>query len=81
MSKHWNPDDELADRPCPRHDLDREFKWLKAADEPARPAKAAWPDGATAGLLLVAASCVAIGSLLYQFAGPLHPIEDSVARP
>ena len=66
MSKHWNPDEEIA--------------WINAAHEPSRPAKAAWPEGATAGLLLVAASCLAMGVLLYQFAGPRTVIEDNVAR-
>lgn len=80
MSKHWNPDEELADRSCLQQDLDRELAWLKAADETSRPAKAPWPEGATAGLLLVAASCLAVGALLYQFAGPRDVIEDSVAR-
>ena len=80
MSKHWNPDEELADRSCPQHDLDRALAWLKAADETSRPQKAAWPEGATAGLLLVAASCLAVGALLYQFAGPREVIEESVTR-
>jgi hypothetical protein len=66
VSKHWNPDEELASR--------------IAAEELARAQKRSWPEGATAGLLLVAASCLAVGALLYQFAGPRDVIEDSVAR-
>ncbi|HET9397639.1 MAG TPA: hypothetical protein VFO45_02360 [Sphingomicrobium sp.] len=66
MSKHWNPDAELA--------------WLKVADDvpPARPSS--WPEGATAGLVLVAVACFAFGVVLYQFAGPREVIEESVAR-
>ena len=45
--KHWNADEELARR--------------IAAEEEARAGKRPWPDGATAGLLLVALSCVALG--------------------
>ena len=65
MSKHWNPDEELA--------------WLAAADEPARPVKGSWPEGATAGLLLVACSCLAVGAVLYSFAGPRLIIEEAAA--
>ena len=32
--------------------------------------KASWPEGATAGLLLVAAACSAVSLTLYQVAGP-----------
>ena len=32
--------------------------------------KASWPQGATAGLLLVAAVCLGIATALYQVAGP-----------
>ena len=32
--------------------------------------KASWPEGATAGLLLVAALCLGIATALYQVAGP-----------
>ena len=35
----------------------------------ARP-KAQWPEGATAGLIVVAAACVGIAVLLYKVAGP-----------
>ena len=38
--------------------------------------KAQWPEGATIGLLVVAAACVGIGALLYQVAGPRDSIED-----
>ena len=65
MSKHWDADEELAR--------------CIAADEAAR-AQRTWPEGATAGLLLVALSCIAFGALLYQFTGPRNPVEQSVAR-
>jgi hypothetical protein len=29
-----------------------------------------WPEGATAGLVLVAAACLGLGVLLYHLAGP-----------
>jgi hypothetical protein len=51
MSKHWNPEDELA--------LGREPR-----------AKARWPEGATAGLVMLGVGCFAIGMLLYRLAGP-----------
>ena len=35
-----------------------------------RPARKAWPAGATAGLLLVAAGCAGVAALLYRLAGP-----------
>lgn len=65
MSKHWNSDEELAR--------------CIAADELARDRKR-WPEGATAGLLLVAASCLALGLILYQVTGPRPVIEESVAK-
>ena len=51
MSKHWNPEEEIARIRQPR-------------------AKDSWPEGATAGLVIVAASCVAFAVLLYNIAGP-----------
>lgn len=33
-------------------------------------AKREWPEGATAGLVLVAAACVGLAVVLYQLAGP-----------
>ena len=59
---HWKPDGETD-------------RWTRA-DGDSPPARASWPEGATAGLLLVAAACLAVGALLYQVAGPLDPIED-----
>lgn len=35
-----------------------------------RAAKPRWPEGATAGLLLLAAGCVGFAMLLYRVAGP-----------
>ena len=32
--------------------------------------KAHWPEGATAGLLLVAVACAGVAALLYKVAGP-----------
>lgn len=53
MSRHWNPEDELA--------------LARATDGEAKPR---WPQGATAGLALVAVCCVGLGMLFYQLAGP-----------
>ena len=36
----------------------------------AAPAKPRWPEGATAGLVLVAAGCLGLAVLLYHVAGP-----------
>jgi hypothetical protein len=66
VSKHWNPDGELA-------------RWVRA-DEPMPPSKASWPEGATAGLVLVATCCLALGALLYQVAGPRDVVEEGVGR-
>ena len=67
VSTHWNPDEELARR--------------IAADELARAEhRRSWPEGATAGLLLVALGCVALGAVLYQFAGPREVVEKDVGQ-
>jgi hypothetical protein len=41
-----------------------------------------WPAGATVGLVLVAAACLAVGVVLYQVAGPRDSFaeEDSGAN-
>ena len=59
MARHWNPDDELA-RARDTH----------SARAPAEPR---WPEGATAGLVLVGAACLGIAVLLYHLAGPRDP--------
>lgn len=66
VSRHWNPDEELAR--------------CLAEEELARARKRSWPDGATAGLLLIAVSCIALGTVLYQFAGPREVVEENVGR-
>ena len=66
MSRHWRPDEDLAR--------------LIAADELARSRKAKWPEGATVGVLALAASCLAVGLVLYQVASPREVIDESVAR-
>lgn len=48
------------------------------ADVPS-PVKPTWPKGATAGLLLVAVGCVAVGMLLYKAADPGYEIEKKNA--
>ena len=60
MSRHWNPNDDLA-----------------AAREERTPA--AWPHGATAGLMLVAAGCIGVAALVYWAAGPRHTFADDAA--
>jgi hypothetical protein len=65
VSKHWNPDGEI--------------ERCLGADAIAPPAKPSWPKGATAGLVLVAASCLAVGMALYTFAGPRDVVEESVS--
>jgi hypothetical protein len=62
MSRHWNPDEDLARI----HDaLARE----RAARVRVRTAKR-WPEGATAGLILVATACIGLSVLLYRIGGP-----------
>ncbi len=43
------------------------------------PPSKSWPKGATAGVVLVAALCLAVGVLLYLVAGPRDVIDDNVA--
>lgn len=35
-----------------------------------------WPDGATAGLVIVAAACIGIAAVLYHVAGPRDAFEE-----
>jgi hypothetical protein len=51
VSKHWNPEDEIA----------------RAREARVKPA---WPEGATAGLVVIAACCIGVAVVLYQVAGP-----------
>jgi Na+/H+-translocating membrane pyrophosphatase len=44
-----------------------------------RARKAAWPEGATAGLVLVAAACLGLSMTIYQLAGPRDAFAESVA--
>lgn len=71
MSRHWNPDEELADRELVRR---------LAAEELARARRRPWPEGATAGLALIALSCAAFGAILYQVAGPRVVVDNDAAR-
>ena len=41
--------------------------------------KAPWPQGATAGILLVAAACLGISLTLYHLAGPRDAFAESPA--
>jgi hypothetical protein len=41
--------------------------------------RASWPQGATAGILLVAAACLAVSLTLYHLAGPRDVFADEVA--
>ena len=65
MSRHWNPDSEIR-------------RWSAEADMPPSQRKAPWPEGATAGLLLVVTCCVAAGLVIYQVAGPRNLVERGV---
>jgi hypothetical protein len=42
---------------------------------PAR--RASWPEGATVGILLVAAACIAVTATLYKVAGPRDVFAES----
>ena len=66
MSQHWKPEGDRAN-------------WL-SADAYAPADSKSWPAGATAGLVLVAAACLAVGAILYQVAGPRDVIEEDAAR-
>lgn len=65
MSRHWNPEEELA---------------RFGAEETVPRGERAWPDGATAGLLMVSVCCLALGAVIYQFAGPRDVIDESIGR-
>lgn len=65
VSRHWDPDEALA---------------RSIAAEELALARKRWPEGATAGLLLVAVGCVALGAVLYQFAGPREVVEANLAQ-
>jgi len=65
VSKHWNPDGEIV-------------RWTNADGPPRR--KAAWPDGATAGLALIAVCCLAVALVLYHVAGPRDVVEESAQQ-
>ena len=69
VSKHWNPDHEIA-------------RWTQVDgySPPAMPpAKTSWPRGATAGLVLVAAACLTVGVILYAVAGPREVVDENAA--
>ena len=72
MSRHWQPDGEIARvRPA----RGRRLRALDAVEAPAWPQspprrKQRWPEGATAGLVLIAALCVGTAVGLYLAAGP-----------
>lgn len=66
MTKHWNPDEQLIRR--------------LAAEERARAEKRPLPPGAVAGLVLVASGCLAVGLVLYQFAGPRNVVEEGISH-
>ena len=42
-------------------------------------ARATWPEGATAGLLLVAAACLGLSMTLYHIAGPRDVFAETAA--
>ena len=44
-----------------------------------RARRASWPEGATAGLLLVALLCLGIATAVYQIAGPREVFADEIA--
>ena len=43
-------------------------------------ARASWPEGATAGLLLIAVACLGLSMTLYHIAGPRDVFAESAAR-
>jgi hypothetical protein len=40
---------------------------------------ASWPEGATAGLLLIAAACLGLSAVLYHIAGPRDVFAESAS--
>lgn len=41
------------------------------------PVKHSWPAGATVGVVMLAAACVAVGVVVYQVAGPRDSFADT----
>lgn len=81
MSKHWRPDEEVVrarfgggkrlrslDEFVPPEFVGRPSTALRTGMQRAK--RQRLPDGAKAGLLLVAAACVGIAVALYQVMGP-----------
>lgn len=63
--KHWKPEHQLV----PLSGAGARRQWTRVEGY-VREVRRTWPAGATAGLLLVAAGCIAIGIAFYQVAGP-----------
>ena len=40
-----------------------------------------WPEGATAGILLIAAACIGLSATLYQLAGPRDVFAEETLTP
>ncbi len=43
-------------------------------------ARASWPEGATTGLLVVAAACLGLSMTLYHIAGPRDVFAETAGR-
>jgi hypothetical protein len=72
MSKHWNPNESVAQlRPSESGNRLRSLDEFVPRDEPeVVELKKRWPEGATAGLVLVAAMCLGVAVGFYWAAGP-----------
>ena len=71
MSRHWKPDSEIARiRPVRGGRLRSLDEFAPADAEISALPKKRWPQGATVGLLLVAAACAGTAVALYLAAGP-----------
>jgi hypothetical protein len=59
--------------------MERPFKAEPSHARSAAVRRAPWPEGATAGLLLVAAACFGLSAVLYHIAGPRDVFAESEA--
>jgi hypothetical protein len=66
VSRHWKPDSTRV-------------RWTQVEHFAPPPSAKAWPRGATVGLLMIAAGCLAVAALLYRAAGPRVVVERSAA--
>ena len=59
--------------------MERPFKAEPAQPRAVAVRRSSWPEGATAGLLLIACACFGLSAMLYHIAGPRDVFAESEA--